>query len=125
MRNTDRRFTGLANIAAMTGHHPDPAEDDTHTLRPGDWAKLLFLPADLNLPESMWVLITAVTDKTDKTFTGTLANEPANGSDVRRRDHLHRRAHHARHAIPAPADLQELEHAGLRRGGQSLPHRRA
>ena len=70
----DRRFTGIADITTMTGH-PHPPEDYAHTLTPGDWAKLLFLPADGTLPESMWVRITAIAGQD---FTGTLDNAPHN-----------------------------------------------
>lgn len=70
----------LADFYAMHVAYPDsavlPDPQQVRALRPGDFAKLAFIPAHPDLiAETMWVQVTGVRDSC--TFAGTLDNEPA------------------------------------------------
>jgi hypothetical protein len=50
-----------------------PTLGERKSLRPGDYAKIIFKPAR-GFPERMWV---KVVERTDPGYTGTLSNTPA------------------------------------------------
>lgn len=50
-----------------------PSAADKEAIKPGDCVKLIFCGAECDMPERMWVVVTAIDG--DR-FTGTLDNEP-------------------------------------------------
>lgn len=76
-RNPVASTVTLANGVELNAQSPEtfwvPSADIKSALRTGDFVKLVFIGAKDEMPERMWVIVTAIDG--DK-FTGTLDNQP-------------------------------------------------
>ena len=81
-----KKHLKLVDGEQINAEHPDtfwiPSESDRRSIKPGHLVKLIFAAADADDDdcdvgaERMWVSVTNIVDDTFTTFTGTLANEP-------------------------------------------------
>lgn len=77
----------MSHYALMNGEeralaHPDtffiPSRTDRHTLAPGDWVKLGFVPTDeAHGPERMWLEVSRKLEGGPYLYEGVLGNSPA------------------------------------------------
>lgn len=93
----------LTNVEERARAHPQtfeiPLEIDRRTLKPGDWAKLIF-----NDAERMWVMV----DKQYENggYRGLLRSDPLCVSNLRRGDVVMFQPHHVAGIIPATKKKQ-------------------